>query len=64
MTSWPSRMRRPPKTQVFSLPREYSRGALMRWPSGDQPGVGGNVRGITGPSSSAQITVVCAGGWV
>jgi hypothetical protein len=37
---------------------------LMRWPSGDQPGGGGKVRGMTGPSSSAQITVVCAGALV
>ena len=33
--SVPSRMRRAPKTQVFWVPREHSRGALMRWPSGD-----------------------------
>jgi hypothetical protein len=36
----------------------------MRWPSVDQPGAGGNVRAITGPNSSAQITVVRAGGSV
>ena len=45
VTSTPSRMRRPPYTQVLSVPREYSRGALMRCPSGDQPGAGGKVRG-------------------
>jgi hypothetical protein len=48
----------------LSVPREYSSGALIRWPSGDQPGAGGKVRGMTGPSSSAQITVVRGGGWV
>jgi hypothetical protein len=37
---------------------------LIRCPPGDQPGAGGNVRGITGPSSSAQITVEPAGGAV
>jgi hypothetical protein len=36
----------------------------MRCPSGDQPGAGGKLRGITGPSSSAQITVVASGGVV
>ncbi|MFD7996790.1 hypothetical protein [Streptomyces mexicanus] len=35
---------------------------MMRWPSGDQPGAGGNVRGITGPTSSAQTTVAPSGG--
>jgi hypothetical protein len=29
-----------------------------------QPGAGGKLRGITGPSSSAQITVVSSGGVV
>jgi transposase len=46
-----------PETHTFSGPRRYSRGALMRWPSGDQPGAGGNVRGLTGPSSSTSRTV-------
>jgi hypothetical protein len=31
---------------------------LIRCPPGDQPGAGGKVRGITGPSSSAQIGVL------
>jgi hypothetical protein len=31
---------------------------------GDQPGAGGKVRGITGPSSSAQMTVEPSGGAV
>ena len=31
---------------------------------GNQPGAGGKVRGITGPSSSAQITVEPSGGAV
>jgi hypothetical protein len=50
--------------QVFSRPRPHSSGALMRWPSVDQPGEGGKLRGMTGPSSSAQITIVCGGGAV
>ncbi|GHE13699.1 hypothetical protein [Streptomyces alanosinicus] len=37
---------------------------LERWLSGDQPGAGGNVRGITGPSSSVQTTVAPSGGQV
>src|SRR5207247_5782667 len=60
----PSATRSPPETQAFSGPREYSSGALTRCPPGDQPGAGGKVRGITGPSSSAQITVEPAGGAV
>lgn len=64
VTVWPSATRSPPYTQVFSDPRLYSSGALTRWPSADQPGAGGNVRGTTGPSSSAQTTVTPAGGWV
>jgi hypothetical protein len=60
----PSATRSPPQAQVFSGPREYSSGALTRCPPGDQPGAGGKVRGITGPSSSAQITVEPGGGAV
>jgi hypothetical protein len=37
---------------------------LMRCPSGDQPDAGGKLRGITGPSSSAQTTVTSGGGVV
>src|SRR5437868_5100376 len=29
----------------------------MRWPSADQPGAGGKVRGTTGPNSSVQMVV-------
>jgi hypothetical protein len=36
----------------------------MRWPSVDQPGAGAKVRGITGPSSSVQMVVDPAGGWI
>lgn len=50
--------------QVVSGPREYAEGALVRCPSPDQPGAGGNVRGTTGPSSSAQTTVELSGGVV
>jgi hypothetical protein len=64
VTVWPSATRSPPSTQVFSDPRRSSSGALTRWPAADQPGAGGNVRGTTGPSSSAQTTVTPAGGWV
>ncbi|SFJ86786.1 hypothetical protein SAMN05216275_113106 [Streptosporangium canum] len=64
VSSTPSRMRSAPYTQVLSMPREYSSGALIRCPSTDQPGAGGKVRGVTGPSSSAQITVVPGGGSV
>ena len=64
MTACPSQGRRAPYTQVFSIPRLYSNGALMRWPSVDQPGEGGKVRGMTGPSSSAHTTVTAAGGLV
>src|SRR3712207_3948435 len=60
----PSSTRRAPKTHTLSGPRLYSRGALMRWPSGDHPGVGGKVRGLTGPSSSTQTTVASGGGLV
>jgi hypothetical protein len=49
---------------TFSGPRLYSSGALMRWPSKDQPGAGGYARGLTGPSSSRQITVEPSGGSV
>lgn len=42
----------------------YSMGALMRWPSADQPGAGAKVRGLTGPSSSVQRVVDPTGGWV
>ena len=43
--------------------------AVVQWrfdpvASGVQPAAGGNVRGMTGPSSSALITVVSAGGSV
>jgi hypothetical protein len=64
VTSCPSATRNPPYTQVFSKPRPYSSGALTRCPSVDQPGSGGKLRGMTGPSSSAQTTVIPAGGWV
>jgi hypothetical protein len=64
VTAWPSQIRSAAYTQVFSLPRLYSSGALMRWPSVDQPGEGGKLRGMTGPSSSAQITIVASGGAV
>src|SRR5512135_2314559 len=64
VTACPPATRSPPYTQVFSGPREYSSGALIRCPPGDQPGAGGKVRGITGPSSSAQITVEPGGGAV
>jgi hypothetical protein len=37
---------------------------LTRWPSAVQPGAGEKLRGMIGPSSSAQITVVSAGGSV
>src|SRR6266542_2048740 len=60
----PSATRSPPYTQVLSGPRAYSSGALIRCPPGDQPGAGGKVRGITGPSSSAQRTVEPGGGLV
>ena len=36
----------------------------MRVPVGDQPGAGGNVRGMTGPSSSTQMVVTPSGGLV
>jgi len=45
-------------------PRLYSNGALMRWPSCDNPGAGGKNRGVTGPNSSTQTTVEPGGGWV
>jgi hypothetical protein len=64
VTACPSATRSPPQAQVLSGPREYSSGALTRCPSGDQPGAGGKVRGLTGPSSSAQITVEPGGGAV
>jgi hypothetical protein len=64
VTAWPSPIRSPPYTQTFSLLRPYSNGALTRWPSVVHPGGGGKVRGMTGPSSSAQITIVAAGGVV
>jgi hypothetical protein len=64
VTACPSATRSPPYTQVLSTPRLYSSGALTRRPSADQAGAGGNVRGVTGPSSSAQTTVARAGGWV
>lgn len=60
----PSRMRKPPYTHVLSVPRTYSGRSLIRRPPGDQAGTDGKVRGVTGPSSSAQITVVPGGGWV
>ena len=37
----PPSTRRAPKTHTLSLPRPYSRGALIRSPSGDHPGAGG-----------------------
>ena len=49
---------------VGAAPRPYSRGALLRCPSADQPGAGGNARGVTGPTSSRQRTVAPAGGSV
>jgi hypothetical protein len=64
VTSCPSETHSPPYTQVLSGPREYSSGALIRCPPGDQPGAGGKVREATGPSSSAQITVEPGGGAV
>src|SRR5215213_619393 len=60
----PSSTRRAPKTHTLSRPRPYSRGALMRCPSGDHPGAGGKARGATGPSSSTQTTVESGGGFV
>src|SRR4051794_17337450 len=36
---------------------------LGRWPSVLQPAGGSKVRGVTGPSSSAAMTVVFGGGW-
>jgi hypothetical protein len=60
----PSSTLRAPKTHTLSRPRPYSRGALMRWPSGDHPGAGGNDLGVTGPSSSTQTTVEFGGGSV
>jgi hypothetical protein len=60
----PLATRSPPQAQVFSGPREYSGGALTRCPPGDQPGASGKVRGITGPGSSAQVTVEPGGGAV
>ncbi|WP_156056401.1 hypothetical protein [Streptosporangium roseum] len=47
------------------MPKRKSgpRHSLIRYPSGDQPG-GGKVRGVTGPGSSAQTTVVPGGGSV
>ncbi len=60
----PSATRSLPQAQVLSAPREYSSGALIRCPPGDQPGAGGKVRGITGPSSPAQTTAEPAGGAV
>src|SRR5262249_34953408 len=62
VSSLPSRTRKPPEIQVFSSPRRYSNGALMRWPSADQPRAGGKGRGTTGPSSSVQLVVEPAGG--
>jgi hypothetical protein len=53
-----------PKTQTLSGLRRYSRGALLRCPSGDQPGAGGNGRGVTGPRSSTPRTVAFVGGAV
>ena len=64
VTVCPSRTRSAPYTHALSGPREYSNSALIRWPSADQPGAGGKVRGLTGPNSSAQITVASAGGAV
>jgi hypothetical protein len=48
----PSRTHKAPSTQGFSWPRPYSRGALRRWPSIDQPGAGAKARALTGPNSS------------
>jgi hypothetical protein len=62
--SLPSRTRKAPYTQTFSSPRLSSKGAFMRCPWEDQPGAGAKVRGITGPSSSVQMVVDPAGGWV
>ena len=56
--------RGPEKTWVYGALRPYSKGALTRWPSSVQPGGGGKVRGMTGPSSSAHTTVTPAGGVV
>ena len=60
----PSFTLRAPNTHALSGPRLYSRGAFMRWPSGDHPGAGGKERGVTGPSSSTQTTVEPGGGSV
>lgn len=60
----PSFTLRAPNTHTLSGPRLYSRGALMRCPSGDHPGAGGKERGVTGPSSSTQTTVEPGGGSV
>jgi hypothetical protein len=64
ITPCPSPIRTPPSIQVLSGPRPYVSGALSRWPSALQPAGGSKVRGITGPSSSAAMSVVCAGGCV
>ena len=60
----PSRTHNAPYTQVFSWPRLYSRGALIRWPSPDQPGAGAKERALTGPNSSKHRVVESGAGWV
>ena len=59
----PSATRTALKTHALSGPRLYSRGALMRFPSGDHPGAGGEPRSY-GASSSTQTTVESGGGLV
>ena len=60
----PSGTHNAPYTQVLSRPRPYSKGALMRWPSTDQPGAGTKERAHTGPNSSKQRVVELGSGWV
>jgi len=62
--AYPSRMVNAPYTQVLSRPRPYSKGALMRWPSTDQPGAGAKERAPTGPNSSKHRVVESGAGWV
>ncbi len=55
--SWPSRMRRPSKSQVFSGPRPQASRTGSGGRRVTEVGAGGNDCGITDPGSSAQMTV-------
>jgi hypothetical protein len=49
---------------LFRPPAVVSSSFLILCPSTDQPGTGGNVRGITGSSWSTHRMVTPVGGWI